>query len=166
VNAACSGSLIGKKTPEALYVHVSAINQLPASLRVFEGCARAYIGRVEGANLVKLGRVEPRISYLSYPAFDDDPHPALAQSLSVHLQTFRVRTRDYSGLRNPPILHRKETFLPAEHPLRSKFARLTAAEEAKGLLDEGNRIGTRNQWEQTLAEKGFALRGHRLLFRR
>jgi len=35
---------------------------LPASLRVFEGCARAYIGRVEGANLIKLNRLEPRIS--------------------------------------------------------------------------------------------------------
>jgi DNA phosphorothioation-associated putative methyltransferase len=166
VNAACSASLVGKKTPEALYVHVSAIDQLPPSLRVFEGCARAYIGRVEGANLVKLNRLEPRISYLSYPAFEDDPHPALAQSLSVHLQTFRVRTRDYTDIPNPPVLHRKETFLPAEHPLRAKFARLTAAEESKGLLDQGNRIGTRNQWEKTLAEKGLTLRGHRLLFRR
>jgi hypothetical protein len=56
--------------------------------------------------------------------------------------------------------------LPAEHPLRAKFARLTAAEEAKGLFDEGNRIGTRNQWEQTLAQKGFTLRGHRLILQR
>ena len=166
VDAACTASFIGKKTPEALYVHASAIDQLPASLRVFEGCARAYIGRVEGANVVKLNRLEPRISYLSYPAFEDDPHPALAQSLSVHLQTFRVRTRDYSNTGNPPILHRKETFLAPEHRLRAKFARLTAAEEAKGLLDESNRIGTRNQWEQILSKKGLALRGHRLVLRR
>jgi DNA phosphorothioation-associated putative methyltransferase len=166
VNAACSAAPIGKKTPEALYVHVSAVDRLPANLRVFEGCARAYIGRVDGANIVKLNRLEPQISYLSYPGFEDDPHPALAQSLSVHLQTFRVRTRDYSDFRNPPILHRKETLLPAEHPLRAKFARLTAAEEAKGLFDEGNRIGTRNQWEQMLAAKGFTFRGHRLIVRR
>ena len=166
VNAACSVSPIGKKTPEALYVHVSAIDQLPASLRVFEGCARAYIGRVEGANLIKLNRLEPRISYLTYPDFEEDPHPALAASLSVHLQTFRVRSRSYSDFRNPPILHRKETFLTAEHPLRAKFARLTAAEESKGLLDEANRIGTRNHWELMLVEKGLTLRGHRLIVRR
>jgi DNA phosphorothioation-associated putative methyltransferase len=166
VNAACSASPIGKQTPQALYVHVSAIDQLSPSLRVFEGCARAYLGRVEGANLVKLNRLEPKISYLSYPAFEDDPHPALAHSLSVNLQTFRVRTRDYSDYRNPPILHRKETFFPAEHPLRAKFARLTAAEEAKGLLKEGNRIRTRNQWLEVLAEKGITLRGHRLVLQR
>ena len=166
VNAACSHSPIGKKTPEALYVHASAIDQLPASLRVFEGCARAYIGRVEGANIVKLSRLEPRISYLTYPDFEEDPHRALAQSLSVHLQPFRVRTRNYTDFRNPPILHRKETFLPAEHPLRTKFARLTAAEEAKGLLDQANHIGTRNQWLKVLADKGFTLRGHRLVLQR
>jgi len=56
--------------------------------------------------------------------------------------------------------------LPLEHPLRAKFARLTAAEEAKGLLDEANRIGTRAQWEQALAQKGLTLQGHRLLRRR
>jgi DNA phosphorothioation-associated putative methyltransferase len=146
-------------------VHVSAIDRMRPSLRVFEGCARAYIGRVEGANIVKLNRLEPKISYLSYPAFEDDPHPSLAQSLPIHLQTFRVRTRDFSDVRNPPVLHGKETFLPAVHPLRPKFARLTAAEEAKGLLDGGNRIGTRNRWAQTLAEKGLTLRGHRLVLR-
>jgi DNA phosphorothioation-associated putative methyltransferase len=155
-----------RKTPEALYVHLSAIDQLPASLRVFEGCARAYIGRVEGGNLVKLSQLEPRISYLTYPNFEEDPHPALAHSLSVHLQTFRVRTRDYTHFRNPPILHRKETFLPAEHPLRDKFARLTASEESKGRLEDANRIGTRNYWDQVLLEKGLSLRGHRLIVRR
>jgi hypothetical protein len=69
-------------------------------------------------------------------------------------------------MRNPPILHRKETFVAPDHPLRPKFARLTAAEEAKGLLDESHRIGTRNQWELALAEKGLSLRGHRLVLRR
>jgi hypothetical protein len=78
-----------------------------------------------------------------------------------------VRTRDYSDFRNPPILHRKETFLSAGHPLQGKFARLTASEEeSKGLLDEGSPIGTRNQWEQLLVEKGLSLRGHRLIARR
>ena len=57
-------------------------------------------------------------------------------------------------------------FLAPEHPLRPKFARLTAAEEAKGLLDQANHIGTRNQWLKVLADKGFTLRGHRLVLQR
>jgi DNA phosphorothioation-associated putative methyltransferase len=163
VDGACAASPIGKLTPDALYVHESAIAHLSPLLRIFEGCARGYIGRVDGANLIKLSRREPKISYLSYPDFEGDPHPALVASVTVHFQTFRVRFHDYRDRRNPPILHRKETFLPPDHPLYAKFARLTRIEETKGLYDDPPRIGTRDGWNAALAEKGLHLRGHRLV---
>ena len=83
--------------------------------------------------------------------------------MTVHLQTFRVRERNYRRSRNPPILHRKETFLAPDHPLYAKFSRLTRQEESKGLFEETTTIGTRRGWEQVLSEKGLALRGHRLV---
>ncbi len=73
---------------------------------------------------------------------------------------------DYFGSENPPILHRKEMFLPADHPLREKFARLTRQEELHGLLDETATIGTRLGWQARLDERDFALRGHRLVRKR
>lgn len=85
VDKACRTSPVGKLTPAALYIHISALSHLPALLRVYEGCARAYIGSVEDANIIKLHRGAPQISYLSYPEFDDDPHPELATSLLVPL---------------------------------------------------------------------------------
>ena len=163
IGAACKQSPVGKATPPALYIHVSALGRLPPVLRVYEGCARAYVGTVEGANVIKLHREEPKISYLSYPQFEAAPHPALAHSLAVHLQTFRLRETDYSGRDNPPILHRKEEFIPEDHPLREKFARLTRQEERHGLFEAPTRIGLRKQWEELLAAKGVRLRGHRLL---
>ena len=163
VSKAASGSAVGKRTPSAHYVHESALDSLPPLLRLYEGCARGYIGRVEGTNIIKLHTDEPRVSYLSYPEFESDPHPALAEGMTVHLQTFRVRERDYRRSRNPPILHRKETFLAPDHPLYAKFSRLTRQEESKGLFEETTTIGTRRGWEQVLSEKGLALRGHRLV---
>ncbi len=165
VDEACRTSPVGKLTPAALYVHVSALSHLPSILRVYEGCARAYIGAVEGANIVKLHRGSPQMSYLSYPEFERDPHPALAASLVVPLQTFRIRYHDYKDSKNPPILHRKEEFLPPDHPLRSKFARLTCQEEKWGLYEQPETIGTREGWEKVLAEGGVRLSGHRLLQR-
>ena len=156
-------SPVGKVTPSAIYVHESALDSLPPLLRLYEGCARRYIGRVEEANLVKLHTTEPMISYLSYPEFESDPHPALAHSLAVHLQTFRLRERDYRNSRNPPILHRKETFITPDHPLHAKFARLTRLEESKGLFEDTTRIGTRDGWMQQLENKGVTLRGHRVV---
>ena len=154
---------MGKVTPSAIYVHESALDSLPPLLRLYEGCARRYIGRVEEANLVKLHTSEPMISYLSYPAFETDPHPGLAHSLTVHLQTFRVRERDYRNSRNPPILHRKETFITPDHPHHAKFARLTRLEEAKGLFEDTSRIGTRDGWNQQLRDRGVTLRGYRVV---
>ena len=158
-------STVGKRTPSALYVHESALDALPPLLRLYEGCARSYIGRIDGANLIKLHNDEPIISYLSYPDFESDPHPALAEATTVHLQTFRVRERHYRASKNPPILHRKELFLLPDHPLSGKFARLTRHEESKGLFEECSRIGTRHGWEQRLRDCGFALKGHRLVHR-
>lgn len=67
VDAACQASEIAKLMPNALYMHESALEHLSPTLRLFEGCAGGYIGRVEGANIVKLYRHELKISYLTYP---------------------------------------------------------------------------------------------------
>ena len=166
VSRAARGSSVGKLTPSAIYVHESALESLPPLLRLYEGCARGYIGRVDNANLIKLHTAEPTVSYLSYPDFESDPHPALAASMTVHLQTFRVRERDYTTSRNPPILHRKETFVASDHPLHAKFARLTRQEESKGLYEAPAHIGRRLGWEELLSAKGFSLRGHRLIRQR
>src|SRR5690606_30149645 len=117
----------------ALYVHTSALSEAPALMRVYEGCARALVGTVEQATLVKLHRGDPVVSYLSYPDFDRNPHPALAQSVVCDLRERRFRVDDYSGRLNRPILHRKELFVGASYPSRSKFERLTKAEERAGL---------------------------------
>jgi hypothetical protein len=67
---------------------------------------------------------------------------------------------------NPPVLHRKEAFLLPDDPRRSKFERLTGQEERAGLLDDTATIGTRAGWVDRLLERGYALRGHRLVRRR
>lgn len=163
VESACQVSEIGKLTPDALYVHEGALDALSPLLRLYEGCARGYLGRIDGANLIKLHRLEPKISYLSYPDFETDPHPTIASSTTVHLQTFRVKVRDFGTYRNPPILHRKELFVPKDHPLHAKFERLTRIEEQKGLYEDPETIGTRDGWNAALRAKGLSLKGHRLL---
>lgn len=162
IDAECRDSTVGKLTPTALYVHKEYLESLSDVLQVFEGCARVLIGDVPEANIVKLFRREPKVSYLSYPDFESDAHPALAESYQVDLRALTSFYRDYRDSPNPPVLHRKETFVGADHPTRSKFERLTRQEEAGGLLADGARIGTRAGWERVLREAGVGIRGHRL----
>jgi len=118
------------------------------------------VGEIEGANVIKLHRTKFAISYLHYPDFETDPHPALNGSLIVYLSSRDVRFRDYSQSDNPPILHRKEEFVSTDHPLRSEFESLTRAEEACGLFEDTSRIGLRQGWEELLNAKGLSLNGH------
>lgn len=162
LDASASSSPLGKLLPAALYVHVDAVASLPLPLRLYEGCGRAALGEVDGATIVKLRRDEPKVSYLCYPGFRRDAHPSLTESVSVHLQTFRVRTRRYDRSANPPVLHRKETFLAPDDPDRDKYARLTRAEERAGLFEDTARIGTAAGWAEALNARGWAVKGHRL----
>jgi DNA phosphorothioation-associated putative methyltransferase len=163
IEHACRKSTLGKLTPSALYVHESALANLAPILRVYEGCARALTGMVEGSNIIKLHFAEPMVSYLSYPQFESDPHPSLTSSLTVHLQTFHIRQRQYHQVENPPILHRKEAFLNDNHPMRAKYERLTRQEEKKGLYEQPSLIGTCQAWRQLLNSKKLRTAGHRLL---
>jgi len=163
ISASCSASRIGKFVGNALYVHVSALNALDTLLRLYEGCASRAFGRLDEATIIKFRADKPKISYLHYPDFDTDPHPALRSSMQADLQGLYVGYRDYSAAANPPILHRKETFLAPDYPLYQKFARLTARQEKWGLLDDATLIGTRDGWNKRLLERGAALRGHRLV---
>ena len=160
---ACRASGGGKLTPTAVYVHQSALNDLPALLRVYEGCARALTGTVEGANVIKLFRDEPKVSYLVYPDFDKDPHPALHEAVLCDLGEQEVRARDYRDFRNPPILHRKEMLVSTQYPGYAKFARLTRAEEKAGLYSHTSTIGTKLGWETALSEEGVAVSGHKVV---
>jgi len=165
VDAACARSPVGKLLPDDLYVHKSALDALEPLLRVYEGCGRAYLGEIEGANIIKIHRRSGKLSYLIYPDFETDPHPALFRCLPLSLRTRELQCHDYTEHTNPPVLHRKETFLPPDHPLRDKFARLTRQEEQHGLLTETATIGTRQGWEARLEGTGYRLQGHRLVHR-
>ncbi|MDQ1638737.1 MAG: hypothetical protein QOF62_2076 [Pyrinomonadaceae bacterium] len=163
ISESCRTSSVGKRLPDALYLHASALPALPSVLRVYEGCARAYIGSVENANVIKLKVSKPQISYLYYPDFEKTAHPALAGSLVVPLNNFRIKYNEYSESVNPFILHRKETLLAQGHPLRARFERLTEQEERCGLYEHPESIGTKDGWERVLNSKGFTLSGHRLI---
>jgi DNA phosphorothioation-associated putative methyltransferase len=165
IENACSSSNVGKLTPEALYFHESALSEVPPVLRVYEGCARVLVGRVEGGNVVKLHRGKSVVSYLSYPEFETVAHPPLYGSLVVDLQKLRVAYRDYSQSQNRPILHRKEQFISTAHPHRPKFAKLTRQEENKKLFESPGSIGYEQHWQNLIESRGLKIAGHRLMRR-
>jgi DNA phosphorothioation-associated putative methyltransferase len=163
IKQACQRSKIGKLLPAALYVHISALNEIDPKLRLYEGCASRNIGGTEDANLIKFHTDKPCISYLYYPDFESIAHPALQWAMLIDLRDLSLRFRDYSQQENPPILHRKETFLSQNHPLYTKFAKFTKSEEKAGLYIETKTIGNQQGWERRLQACNVQIKNHRLI---
>ncbi|MEZ2225052.1 DNA phosphorothioation-associated putative methyltransferase [Microcoleus sp.] len=162
----CQKSPVGKKLPTAFYVHVSALAALHPVVIIYEKCARQNLPNIiDEATVIKFQLRQPKISYLFYPDFDTDAHPALQKSIQINLETGEVKCMDYSASENPPVLHRKETFVTADYPHYQKFAQLTKSEEKWGLLDNTSVIGTREGWLKYLGYCGVKIQDHAVVER-
>lgn len=153
----------GKRLPGAVYIHSSLLPELPDSLKLLVERLSSKMELSEVFNVIKFHRSQLKISILSYPDFFDTPHPALAEAVVIDVAAGKVRRDSYAGRKNRPILHRKEAFLPGDHPRVDEFDRLTAQEERAGLYENTRTIGFELNWEKLLEAKGVRHRGHRLV---
>jgi DNA phosphorothioation-associated putative methyltransferase len=158
--SSCKNSTVGKHLPNALYVHTAALSHLDTLLKDYERQARNLVNSDDRATIIKFATDRPKISYLYYPDFDRDPHPQLHQSIVVDLAHEEVSVRQYHNSHNPPILHRKETFVTQDYPFYDIFAELTQEEVALGLLDNSRHIGTLQEWTRWLLQQGISLVDH------
>lgn len=155
----------GKRLPGATYIFRDWTDPAPVGPPPFERLlselrSRFHLG--PEFNVLKFRSHELKVSFLSYRGFMENPHPSLDFAVTIDLVTNQVRRTDYSENLNPPILHRKELFLPVDHPRRAVFEVLTQAEELAGLYEETSTIGFKLNWEQLLFTKGLELVGHEL----
>jgi len=149
---------VGKQLPDAVYVHISALSTLPEELSsVVIRIATALKISDEAWNVIKLNKRDFKVTLLNYPEFEGDSYPALHQSYTIDLEKLSVRKSDYSNSDNPPILHRKETFVENTYPLASLFKEITEEGEKIGLYEKTRNIGFKQNWLRLIKKKGYFL---------
>lgn len=163
IDRACCESQVGRLTSNALWLHRDAVPLLSPILRIYEGCARAYVGSMDDMNIVKLHRFSGKVSYLTCGAFEQDAHPAITATVKLSLRTRRMDYFDHSTSENPLLLDQKERMIPNDHASHSKFERLSTQELKKGLLDPSGDMFPRRHWQERLLSLGLQHRGHRLV---
>lgn len=147
----------GKRVRGAVYVHASAVPQLPPEGRSKLERALA-VAKDAPWNVVRLEA--DAVGLLLYQDFEHDPFPALLASARIALPSLAIQRRDFSGAANPLILHRKELLVAADHPQAQAWAALTADLQARGLFREPHLIGRRRAWQERLAKAGVRVEGH------
>jgi DNA phosphorothioation-associated putative methyltransferase len=154
---------VGKRLPEALYLHREALEVTSSRLYQF---ALAVSGALKvdpnSWNIVKLSRRQFAISLLDYPTFYTDAYPALTTSISIDLARLNHRIVDYSDSDNPPILHRKELMVLPACPHHSNFKMITEEGEVAGLYENTRLIGFKSSWKAHIAKHGYVLVDGRL----
>ena len=155
----------GKHVGEHVYLHASALPQLPAPWQetILSAASLAGLELEEHFNVVKIHRLCDEFSLLNYPEFFEDPFPALTRSWRIHISRKTTVFRTYEESRNPPILHRKELLLPPGDCRAAEFTALTEAAESIGLFDEPNRIGFRDHWYALIAQRGYQLQENQFI---
>ena len=154
---------VGKKLPDAIYIHDSTLPQLPDKLRnVILAIGKALKIPREHWNLIKLSRKQFSLSLLHYPTFEEESYPSLKQSVTVDLQKLSHKVTDYSNYDNPPILHRKETMVLPDHPQYEEFKQITEEGEQAGLYESSRHIGFKASWEALINAHGYELLDGRL----
>jgi DNA phosphorothioation-associated putative methyltransferase len=148
----------GKDLPTAIYIHKSAMSHLPEQLGslVFR-IAKALKIDTRQWHLLKLNKRDFKITLLSYPTFFDEPYPPLNKSYTIDLSKLSVREANYRKSENPPILHRRETFLAPDHPQIAFFSDFTKEGEAIGLYENTRSIGFKQSWARLIKLKGYYL---------
>lgn len=152
----------GKRVHSAVYVYRVNGATLGEKLDLLLGGLAKQCEIGQEFNVVKFRTDELKISFLAYPEFLSEAHPVLRYSVTIDLVTGKARHTDYSNNINPPILHRKENFVPADHPRRAEFEVLTRAEVEAGLYEDATTIGFKLNWERLLKSKGVVVNGHEL----
>jgi DNA phosphorothioation-associated putative methyltransferase len=154
---------IGKKLPDAIYIHESAFEEIPTKLStIINAVGKALKVPSEDWNIVKLSRKKFSMSLLNYPTFFDESYPSLKQSVTVDLEKLGHKITDYSTYDNPPILHRKETMITQGHPNYDEFCLITQEGEQAGLYENSRHIGFKASWEAIINSHGYELVDGRL----
>lgn len=154
---------VGKKLPEAMYVHDTAFTEMPKQLsKLILAISSALKIEKDTWNVVKLSRTAFSLSLLSYPSFVKESYPALSRSVTVDLSKLTHKITDYTNYDNPPILHRKETMVIGSHPNYEDFRLITQEGEAAGLYDNPRHIGFKASWNTIINAHGYELVDGRL----
>lgn len=153
----------GKRLPDAVYIIKPSAAQVTEEFwNVICRAERAAQPSPEW-NLLKIHSDQCALTFLSYPEFDSTPHPTLTESTKINLSTGSVTHTDYRNRPNPPILHRKETFLPPSDPRILAWSELTKTEVEAGLYRDTSKIGLKLHWESLLKSLRLSYQGHTLV---
>jgi len=104
---------IGKlEQDKALVLHHSQIDQLPAALRAYVGCATHLYGDVSAADLIKIHIESGKLSLMRYDDFEGSVLPKMLERVKINFRQQSIDVFRYGDEFPAPFLYLKSQYIP------------------------------------------------------
>lgn len=134
-----------------------------AKLRVTVAELRKRLDIGPDFSLLKFHTASPKISFLAYPDFDQDPHPALAEPIIVDLVTDKIRRQfSLATCHRPCFTSRMPRSAKTSSPRPALRGTVDFQAEARELGAYVAELIRKGEAKEFLVKHGFVTRGGKL----
>lgn len=100
----------------ALTLHSSSVQELPALLRIYIGCGTVLYGDIEQTDLIKIHSQSGKLSLMRYDDFESEPLPKLIERVKINLRAQIFDVYQYGEEYEPTYLYLKSRYINEEFP--------------------------------------------------
>jgi DNA phosphorothioation-associated putative methyltransferase len=119
---AASNGLGFLDSDHSLQLYSGLVEQLPAPLRVYVGCAEHLYGDIDSADIVKIHIQSGKLSLMYFDDFEGKALPALVERVKIKLRQLDVDFFDYRRYDPPPLLYVKSRYMsPKQRGYRQQW---------------------------------------------
>ena len=120
---------------EALHIHTTMVQELPALLRIYIGCATVLYGDIEQADLIKIHIQSGKLSLMRYDDFINQPLPRLLERVKINLREQIFDLYQYGEEFEPTYLYQKSRYINEEFPYYAEQLNFDEQLQALNLVE-------------------------------
>jgi DNA phosphorothioation-associated putative methyltransferase len=148
---------------EALHLHTSMVQELPALLRIYIGCATILYGDIEQTDLIKIHIQSGKLSLMRYDDFENQPIPRLLERVKINLREQTFDLYEYGDTFEPTNLYLKSRYINEEFPRFAEQLNFDEQLQALNLFDMSGYGPKPQEFLQTLARSRWQIEGFELI---
>jgi DNA phosphorothioation-associated putative methyltransferase len=136
---------------EALHLHTRVVEQLPALLRIYMGCATVLYGDIEQTDLIKIHSQSGKLSLMRYDDFQKQALPCLLERVKINLREQTFDLYQYGEDYKPTYLYIKSRYINEEFPNYAEQLGFDEQLQALSLFDLSGYDPRPDDFRETLA---------------
>lgn len=148
---------------QALHLPTSIVEQLPALLRIYIGCATVLYGDIEQTDLIKIHSQSGKLSLMRYDDFHNQPLPRLLERVKINLREQTFDLYQYGEAYEPTYLYLKSRYINEEFPNYAEQLSFDEQLQALSLFDLSGYGPKPEPFREKLANARWEIDGFELM---